>query len=171
MTNNPMDKSRRIDSCEEKPLFGKAPQSSFVGYFTDWLLSHWKVILFIAIVLIIGLSLWWKLSSNQPAGMATKSLPVAVLAQSVDKTMIEGIYYGEYVDGQSDEPLTASVTRSSYGQEHYLLSAQGQVYDFYFNRATGTLESQVLGHGEISVDSVTTEIIIRFNGWIFKHSN
>ena len=97
-------------------------------------------------------------------------LPSATHESSLDKVMIEGIYYGEYIGGD-DEPLPVSVTRSSYGNEHYLLSARGQIYDFYLNRAEGTLESHVLGSGEISlikIDSITTEIIIRFEGWIFK---
>ena len=171
MNNNPLDNSRRIDTYEEKPLFGKVPQLGFVDKMMNVLLSHWKLILFLTIVLMAGLYLWRSQSSNEQTEKGTDDLSAMNQKPSVDKTMIEGIYYGEYVDGKNDEPFTASVTRSSYGEEHYLLSAHGQVFDFYFNRAEGTLVSQDLGTGEISVDSITTEIIIKINGWIFKHSD
>lgn len=132
----------------------------------NFIYSHWKMVLII-ISLLIVLVLWLTHSSGQPAEGSAEKQPAAV--STVDKMMIEGVYYGEYEDANSEEPLTASVTRSSYGKEHYLISAQGQVYDFYFNRTNGTLESSTLGSGTISVDSITKEIIIRFKGWTFKH--
>lgn len=170
MMNNNMDKLQHNVLDEDNPVFSHVPKVSLLGYVMDWLICNWKLVLFVSLVIIIGICLWCKYSPDQPEEASLHFLPSATHESSLDKVMIEGIYYGEYIGGD-DEPLPVSVTRSSYGNEHYLLSARGQIYDFYLNRAEGTLESHVLGSGEISlikIDSITTEIIIRFEGWIFK---
>lgn len=162
--------SHSIDSgCEEFPFSG-VPEPSIMDSIVNLIYSHWKMVLIIIIsllIVLIVLVLWLTHSSGQPAEGSAEKQPAAV--STVDKMMIEGVYYGEYEDAKSEEPLTAAVTRSSNGKEHYQILAQGQVYDFYFNRTNGTLESSTLGSGTISVDSITKEIIIRFKGWTFKH--
>ena len=171
MKNNMQDEWQEADINVEKPVFGEVAQPTLCGLVIHFMLSHWKAILFLVIILVAGLSLYLSLSVEEPSGVPSEEQPLTVPSTAIDNMLIEGIYYCEEVDGQNEEPFTATVTRSSNGKEHYLLSAQGQVCDFYLDRAHGIITSQALGKGEISIDSVTTEIIIKFNRWILKHSN
>lgn len=170
-TNNMHNEKPELDSNKENSVFSEVPQPTIIGYMINFMLSNWKIIFIWIIILFSGLGLWLYLSSDEPSDMASEKLSSVTSPTTIDNVLIEGIYYCEEEGDQNEEPFTATVTRSSNGKEHYLLSAQGQVCDFYLDREKGIITSQILGQGEISIDSVTTEIIIRFNRWILKHSN
>lgn len=165
------DEWQEADSNVEKSVFDEVAQPTLCGLVIHFMLSHWKAILFLVIIIVTGLSLYFCLAEEELSGVPSEEQTITTPPKAIDNMLIEGIYYCEEADGQNEEPFTATVTRSSNGKEHYLLSAQGQVCDFYLDRAHGTITSQILGKGEISIDSVTTEIIIKFNRWILKHSN
>ena len=153
----------------EKLIFEEAPRPGFGDSIINFLLSHWKLLIFLAGISIACLYYWSVKSSQDSSSEQSEKTSKASRQTNEDVALIEGIYYGEYVNGHNDEPFPATVTRSSNGINHYLLSVQGQVYDFYMDSENGTLSSSALGSGEIDIDSITSEIVIKFKGWIFKH--
>lgn len=137
------------------------PQPTWKDYVIDFFLSHWKILVCALMVIIATIILFRHYNSSDQ--VVNSSLP------KLQEVLIEGVYYGEYTDVENCEPFPATVTRSSNGTDHYLLSSQGQVYDFWYNKEKGSLTSSALGSGTLEIDTVSNEIIIKFEGWILKH--
>lgn len=120
----------------------------------------WKVLVPLVVVIVFILLL-----KNSCQNAISDSAEV----KTNQSTIIEGIYYSEYVGGEKSKPFSAKITRDSRIANHYLLSFQGQLYDFLYNETDGSLESPALGSGKIKVNNITNETIIEFAGWKFKH--
>lgn len=125
-----------------------------------YIVRLWKVWVFLGIVIVcvLWLKTCFQSSSTDSAGIKTNQ-----------KIEIEGIYYGEYTEGEKSEPFSVKVTRNNKIANHYLLSFHNNVYEFWYGEAENSLESPVLGSGTIKVDNITNETIIEFEGWKFKH--
>lgn len=159
---------REDKTAERGHMFDEVPRLTLKVRLIDVLLSHWKVVLFIIFAAVACCLFWPESEGSAPDSRQHEESAEAPHTSLADR-QIEGIYYGQYDDSRNGEPLPASVTLSSNGVNHYLLSAQGQVFEFYLDRETGVLTSSALGEGRLSIDQSTGEIIIKFKGWTFKH--
>lgn len=146
-----------MDTNNIDSTYDKFPQLTGFWKYVNIIRYHWKACLIIFIlVCVIGFGAYLRVSSEPPPPVPHQDI------------LIEGIYYGEYTDVENCEPFPATVTRSSNGADHYLLSSQGQVYDFWYNTENGSLASSALGSGTLEIDTVSDEIIIKFEGWVLK---